>query len=615
MDETRGEYRDVEIPVAQFVGADGQPVSRDKLTARGLLLKAKKTFEPYERVNWQRASMNERYIGGDQWGGWNYKSNEFVFDDWPTELPRINRNVLRNLHLTWISRVTAKDPSVKAWGGESSPNDVNAADVANKLIAAWRQQNDHRRMISRAAWTTGAQGCTAFWTYWDTTKGPIGQDGLPLGDITVEPLAVFDWGTDGSEEISDSDYCFVRRWLTEEVAKELLMKAGITDPPNLQPARSIWGENRNLCECYYLYNKRTQQIRDGHYSIHVGGHVVESGPFPYEHNELPLIVWKCTDKPDSPHGGTHVDDAVPLQQGLNRLHASLSKLTYRAADWVKVIGAPAIIAEWDADGQKVECNDPAAIGALRIVGPPPPPPLLLSQIEEHERMITVVFGINEAVVGADSGTKSSNAKHLLYISELDAQKLAPTIAARDHALMRVYRQMLMLCQQFVAVPRQVRLIGDAGLPSILMFQGADLKGVDVYLEPASGAEQLKTAVAANEETEMAAGLEDPVRGGELRRTGQAETGLETLTRKAVNDQVKNALGGFAVEADPSLVPATAVQVILDAMEANAAMGPDRLAGLAALLNAYRQIMSQQQQAAQPQAPTEAPAAQKQESIV
>lgn len=613
---TGDSFRDVEVPVAQYVDDQGNPVSADKVTARGLLIEAKRVFEPYERASWQRAAMNERYLNGDQWGAYNYQSNEFVFDDWPVELPRVNRNVLRNLQLTWQSRVTGKDPAVKAWGGESSANDVNSAEVANKLIAAWRQQDDHRRMISRAAWTCGAQSCVGLWTTWDTTKGPMGMDGRPLGDIDVTPLAVFDWGTDGSENIEDSEYCYVRRWLTADVAKELMMKAGITTPPNLQPARSIWGENRSLAECYYLYYKRSTRIPEGHYSIHVGGHVVESGPFPYDHNELPLVIWKCNDKPDSPHGGTHVDDAVPLQNGLNRLHASLAKLTYRSADWVKVIGDPSIIAEWDAEGQKIECKDPAMIAAVRIVSPPPPPPLLLSQIEEHERMITVVFGINEAVSGGDSGTRSSNAKHLLYISELDAQKLAPTIAMRDHALMRMYRQMLMLCQQYVAVPRMVRLIGDAGLPSILQFVGADLKGVDVYLEPAPGVDMLKTAQALAEEQDVVAGFEDPARGKELRRTGQDATALETITRKAVNDQVKSALGGFAVQPDASLVPGTAIQVILDAMEQNASMGPDRLAGLTQLLNAYREMAQQQAQMGQAQPPKEAPKAEaKKESIV
>ena len=131
-------------------------------------------------------------------------------------------------------------------GGESSLGDVEAANVSNKLIAFWRQQQDHRRMISRAAWTCGAQGTSTLWTYWDTTKGPKGSDGMPLGDICVEPLAVWEWGTDGSEAIEDSAYCYVRRYIDRETARIKLLKAGITDPPSSSPAQSVWGENREI---------------------------------------------------------------------------------------------------------------------------------------------------------------------------------------------------------------------------------------------------------------------------------------------------------------------------------------------------------------------------------
>lgn len=593
------DFRDVDIAIAQVVDDKGNPVGpAERVTARGLLNKAKSTFEPYERPAWDHATLNERFLNGQQWGGWNFKSNELVFDDWPAFLPRINRNVLRNLHLTWQARVTTKDPSVKAWGGESSRNDVGAAAVANQLIVAWRQQQDHRRMISRAAWTCGAQGCVAFWPYWDTIKGPKDETGKPQGDICVEPLSVFDWGTDGSENAEDSDYCYVRRWLPEETAREMLLRAGITDPPNEMPAQSIWGATRQLVECYYYYHKKTPRIPGGFYAIHVGGHVVESGDFPYDHNELPLIIWKCNDKPDSPHGGTHVDDAVPLQSALNRLHASLAKRTVLTSQWCKVIGSPEIIQLWDGAEQKIECKDPAAIQSLRIVEPGPVPAQVWTQIEELERMISVVFGINEAVVGSDY-SQSKNARMLAYISELDAQKFAPTIAARDHALMRMYRQMLMLCQQFVVLPRTVRLIGEMGTPEILQFYGADLKGVDVYLEPAPGVEQGKTATAAAVEADALSGMEDPARAKELRETGQTVTGIERLTRRLVGMQAKQAAAGYQVQPDPTVVPMVAIEVLLDALEANESKPPEALAPLQQLLEAYRQMAAQQMQPAPP----------------
>lgn len=585
--------RDVDVPVAQFV-VDGVPVQRDKVTARGLLQEAQRVFEPYEKTAWLRAVIAERYLNGDQYAGIDYRKNELIFDDWPQYLPRVTRNLLRNLHLTWQARVTKGDPAIKAWGGESSLGDVESANVSNKLIAFWRQQQDHRRMISRAAWTCGAQGTSALWIYWDTTKGPKGSDGTPLGDICVEPLAVWEWGTDGSEAIEDSSYCYVRRYIDRETARIKLLKAGITDPPSSSSAQSVWGENRDLVEVVYYYHKRTPRIPDGFYAVHVSGHVVEHGPFPYQHDDLPIAVWKCGDKPDSPHGGTHVDDAIPLQAALNRLHASLASMTTRSAKWLKVIAAKKIADLWNGEDQIIECDDPQAIQNLRIVGPPPPPPLLLSQIEEHERMIGIVFGINEAVVGSDASA-TKNARHLAYISELDAQKFAATLAMRDHALLRLYRQMLSLCKQYVVVPRMLKITGVAGLPEVLRFVGSDL-ATDVYLEPAPGVDQTKTAEAAQAEQDAVAGFEPIERAVERRQTGQRDTALETQTRKAVFQQAQQALQGFAVQADESLVAATAVEVLLSFIEANEQMGPDRLAAVVQLMNSYRALMQPEQAA-------------------
>ena len=78
---------------------------------------------------------------------------------------------------------------------------------------------------------------------------------------------------------------------------------------------------------------------------------------------------------------------------------------------------------------------------------------------------------------------------------------------------------------------------------------------------------------------------------------QQDTSLEVITRKAVAQQAQQAMQGFAVQPDETLVAATAVEVLLSFIEANEQMGPERLAPIAALLNGYRALM---QQAAAPE---------------
>ncbi len=604
---------DVDLAMPPMTDVDGNEVSAPKKTARGLLLEAQDEFKQHERRRWPKAILNERYIGGEQqWGVNKSKGSDELVVDWPDWLPQDTRNLLANLHLTAKARVTRGDPSMKAWGGDASMGDRAGADVANKLIYAKRTAQDHRKTISRAAGHAGAQGTGCFYTTWNPAAGPVGEDGVPQGDVSIEALQIFDWATDGSEEIEKSPYCWVRRWMKPEAARKRLLAVGIDETPEEKTLTSVWGDtdSKRVEAIEFWVKPDRETFPNGLMFIFIGGHVVEAhgdvdpnargnipggDRYPYEHNELPLSTWKWRDSTDSPFGTTPCDDAIPLQSRLNRLHAQLAFITAKCARWLKVETTKKNVAKWNSKDQVME-GDPA--NPTKIIGPPPPPALLYTQIEEAERMLREVYGINEAVVGSDA-SKSKNAKHLEHIEALDAQKLLETIVNRDHALHRVYRQMLRLLRQMVVVERLLHFIGEDGLPQVQAFVGADLDGVDIFLEPVAGADQTRAAEAANAEQSAVAGFEDPRRAAELRQTGQQRTGLESAAARVVQQQIKDAARGFAAQPDPSVPPPVAVAEIQLALEQ--ATGTPAEAPLRQLLAAY------QAAAAPPEAAPAAPA--------
>jgi hypothetical protein len=607
-----GTFVDVDITdrMRPMVRRNGEVIDR-KITARGLFLEAQDAWRIHADRRYGQALLNERFISGDQQWGLDAKRgpSELVVE-WPAWLPRTQRNLLRNLHMTNVARVTKGDPSIKAWGGDGSPMDVGAADVANALIYSMRNSNDHRKVISRAGWTCGAQGAAAFYTTWDPGRGPVGVDGVTrLGDVCVEQLQIFDWMSDGSEDIEDSEYVMVRRWMKPDDAHARLLEVGDDIPePKGQAIKTVWGDGMTRVEAWEYWHRPCPNIPRGLFALFIAGHAVEVTDFPYQHGELPVSVWKWADLPDSPLGATPCDDAVPLQAQLNRLHSSLALLTSKAARWTKVITSPAIAKAWNADSQVIGVTSMDEVKGTQIIGPPPPPALLYTQIEEAERMLREVYGVNEAVVGSDA-SQTKNARMLAYVTELDAQKLAPTIVARDHALLRVYRQALKLWRQFVEEERTIRIVGDAGVPAILAFSGAMLDGVDVYLEPAAGQDQTKSANALDAEQAAAAGMMDPTRAAEMRQTGQTQTRFEALARTLVQRQIADALGGFAAQPDPSIPPDIAVSELEMAIQANAG-NMMALQPLMALLAAYKQQMQaamapqQTPQEVTPQAPQE-----------
>lgn len=602
-----GTFRDVDLEdrVTPLMRPDGEVIER-KITARGLFLEAEEQWRPHADRRFGQAMLNERYISGDQQWGIDVKRgpSELVVE-WPSWLPRTQRNLMRNLHMTNVARATKGDPSIRAWGGDSSSGDVGAAEVSNGLIASIRNSKDHRKIISRAAWTSGAQGAVLFYTTWDPLRGPKGVDGRPLGDVCLEQVQVFDWMSDGSEDLEDSEYLAVRRWMRKEDAHQRLLATGEDLPePTPENIKTLWGDGMSRVEAWEYWHRPCEMIPNGLFILFIAGHVVDVKDYPYNHKELPGSVWKWADLPDSPHGATPCDDAVPLQSQLNRLHASLALLTAKAAKWMKVITSPAIAKAWSADTQVIGEPDPQARKDTQIISAPPPPALLYTQIEEAERMLREVYGVNEAVVGSDA-SQTKNARMLAYVTELDAQKLAPTVVARDHALLTVYRQALELWRQFVSEQRTVRVIGDNGIPALISFMGADLDGVDVYLEPASGQDQTKSAQALDAEQGAAAGLVDPVRASELRNTGQTQTRFEALARTLVRRQIADASAGYAAQADPSIPPNVAIEEIGMALEQ--AQGNEMAQGsLMQLMQQYQQAMQQMQAPAAPTGTTEQP---------
>jgi hypothetical protein len=589
------QLRDVDIQVAPLRRSDGTEIEQ-KVTALGLFKDMQDGWTVHADRRYPQSTLNERFIAGEQqWGIESKRGASELIVDWPKWRGRmVTRNLMRNLHLTNVARVTKGDPSVSAWAGDGSNSDLAASDVGNALIYSMRNAQDHRKRISRGAWTAGAQGTVAFYTTWATDKGPV-VNGQYLGDVEAAvPIQVFDWMTDGAEDIEDSECCAVRRWMRPKDAYARLLAVGVQEEPKEQLVKTIWGEGGDQrVEAWEYWHKPCERIPKGLFIMLVGGHVVNVMDFPYEHGELPLAIWKWVDVPDSPHGGTPADDAVPIQRTLNDRHSDLSIITQKSARWLMLITTKEIQRQVKADPTSIGVDDVSAINATKIIGAPPPPALIYTQIEEAERMLREVYGVNEAVSGSDT-SQMKNARMMAYTTELDGQKLASTIVARDHAMLRVYRQALGLWRQFVDQARTIKVMGNGGLPQMLSFSGADLNGVDVYLEPTSGSDHTRPAQALDAEQASAAGFMDPRKGAELRQSGQAMTREDMLSRTLVQRQIQDAAGGFAAQADPSVSPMIAVSEIGLALEqagSNEAMAQP----LMALLAQYQQMMTQSQQ--------------------
>jgi hypothetical protein len=588
--------KDVDIETAVVLGDTGEPLHEpEKLTILALLEQMKKANRPYESQHYPVAMNNERFIHGKQIVG-RRDDDPHVVDEslsWPSWLPPITRNMMRNLSLTKRSQMIKDTPSTKAWPGESGPTDPAATQVADHVLAYLKHKFDWPNMLAQASAYCEAHGVVGFRQVWEPTAGARSVDGEPLGDIIREPVTCFDFGMSAAS-VEDSEWLFFRRWYTRERARSMLLDAGITEQPDVSERDTVWANEREECvEAYEIwYLPTSHRIPRGLHAIVVGGHVTMHEDYPYEHNELPFGTWYCDEKSGWPYGDTHVTDACPVQANINRLEAAKTAVLARTAQWMKLLVPQSIVNDINGSQQVIGVPTGFDMSQIKVITVDDAPTQALdAQIGKEEQKLMDVYGINEAVLGSDASA-TKNARHLAYVSELDQQKNAITRRSLNACNVRMDQQALRLIQQFVTDERLARIVGEDGMQRIVAFRGADVAGIDVILEPAPGSDQTRAAKAKEAEELAAAQLLDPTAAAERRMTGLDETLAENDAARVVLQQVQEAIAGAMPEPDSRVALPIAERVILLAL--------DQLDGdpsaLLELLDAYREIAAQAAQA-------------------
>jgi hypothetical protein len=554
------------------------------------------------------AERNERYLNGKQWVGLGANDEIVPMRLMPWE-PVVTKNVLRPLWHTWAARILKQGSTSKAYPHDATPGDIAKAYVANTLLDYQRQLQDREALNMMCALLAQAHGSMAVLVTWDNQKGkhkakrpPVDDEGneIPgeeefndVGDVRLEPLTIFDHCTDGAEQIEDAKWLLVRRWLDPADAEARLREAGHAPAVSVmqRPTSNKDQRGQEVVEAWEMYHKKSSRFPGGLYACVIGDCVVESTEvYPYEHGELPIAVWKIQDKRDSPYGETHVNDAVPQQQRLNEVLAALARWTDIVRQ-MRMIAKSNVADQWDTEPDGIIKYDGDNLDKLAVfVQPPAIPKDLYELADRYETGVADCFGVSETVATGGSPDQTKSARQLAYMSELDGQKLAIAKRNLDKFTLRIDRQTLRLWQQFVQFPRLVRIIGPDRQADAEFFKGADIMGVDVWLEASSGTERTRAASGVDAEQAAAAGYLGLEQAGERRETGLLDTMDESNVRQEVTQMAEQAMQGAAQQANPAHNPKVAIAVLRGYVER--AMGTEGEQALRALLQQYQEFADQ-----------------------
>ncbi len=606
---------DIEIPDAWDDGEEP-----DQLTVKKLVEDCKKRSYEWSLNYLATAQFNERMIVGDQFIRIGEKGaiEDFTEDDWPSFVPRSSRNLLRNLALTWSSRILEDRPWVAPYASVPGTPEM-ATQVAKQVLEYCRQTHDFDDQCFRAANLVQPHSCVAWKVVWDPLRGPpsrgvpvydesgvptYGPDGKevvegagePEGDVLWDLVSVFDYATDGAEEVEDAKWCYFSKMMDDYDARSILVAAGMDPKPSMTKYTDVWGVSRDGVEVTELWWRPDARFPKGLYAVVVGDQPVQVIPFPYEHGEIPLAVWKCGSRRQSPFGSTHVDDAVPIQRVINETVAALQQQA-RQIGSVKLLAASSIVDAIKHGNQMIPTNDPQAIQAARYLEPPARSQVLTDTLEDNVNALYAIYGLNEILSGAENVKSGTSAKSIAYLNKLDSMKQAGASRSLGKAILRICRQTLKLYQQYVKAPRLAQIAGDQNLLAAQEFQGADLMGVDVKLEAASALASMRGAVAGDAADAIAAGSQDPSLAG-IAATGMKDTSMQKASRDIVRAEIGAALAGEMQQGDKEVDPALAIAEIQTVL---ASIAGHPFAGLVTtLMQNYQLRLSQTQEALNPQ---------------
>lgn len=561
----------------------------------------------------------------------------------PMNVPPVSKNKLRSSLLTWASRTTKRRDTALAWANESTPGDLARAEVANAVLDYQRQLQDRDALMMRAMILAGMHGMVGLYNTWDPDHGPhkerevvLDRFGLPAvdpetgetiynevegrGAPNLEILTIFDFITSGEKETQDGKWLLVRRWLDVDEAasllraktEELRANAAPGEPiADLEPStekvqsRSGSGPSREAVESYEMWWRPNAhgRLAEGLFAAVVSGYVVAAQPFPYEHGELPLLVIRTMDVEDDFYGASWLEDAIPQQLGLNH---SLRVLAHRAevAGQVRMLMKKSVAQAWgdSPDGVVELDSDNDVQNGVRPAEVPGIPKDMYEMVDRYERGIDDTAGVSAVASSGDVAAETKNARLVAYATQVDEQKNEHTLRNLQEAEVAVDAQELELYKQYVTRQRLVRIIGEDRAISAGYFAGAEVRGVDIRLEPAPGSERTRAARGKDAEESAAAGYLDPGRAAEMRQTGLQGTVDEGEQRMRTHALIQQALMGRPVQADMTIDPDVAVRELRMAIERAAPEGARVVMPLRALLQEYMELASQGAQQAMPQQP-------------
>jgi hypothetical protein len=465
---------------------------------------------------------------GEFFAEWDPHKNRLVTPKKAKHRVRLPVNLAQPAVRTELAKLIKNRPITDILADSDSPDDIEAAEVADKVLNNWCEQEyrlgrKRRRMLN---WVLACGSGGMFYDY-DQTANPMDvlispegdpvhdarlieqvqqewrdrrkapkYESIPEGDNRIRALGPFNLLYDLSEEeFDDAWWCVVseiydvieveRRWgKTVEVndrlkpgviENRLLSKFDSTGKLSLKPPKA-----QDLCEIHRLF------VKPGHPYFPQGLHlifdkneVIDKEGFPFKHGELPVSWMGHVQMPGVQHNLSILQSVKPVVLELSRTESQLveNRNLMSNPPWL-------VPEQHNVEAGSIQNRPGLRIRYRHAPNVPEPHPVQMPDMPQYvkdmpemlKEHVLEISGQGETSQGqVPAGARSGVA--IAYLQEADDTRLGPTVTEFEEAIERGSWMLLSNIAQFFDTPRTVRINKPHSAPEVLKFQGSMFTGI------------------------------------------------------------------------------------------------------------------------------------------
>ena len=326
---------------------------------------------------------------------------------------------------------------------------------------------------------------------------------IRVGEVKLDVILSSRVKLQAKKRFEDVDYCMiVKLQASDEVEKDYPGKAMEVadthdDPEDLMVFNPLTGDTEyieNHKIVIEFYHKKTKYLPRGKYIKFTREAILEEGPHPYSHGELPITRLTDIDMPQTLRGVSKYLFAIPVQRRYDHLNNLLAKNIFLTAN-----------AKWFVQQGSVQRKDLGNLNTIveYALGSQPPhmaqaapnPNEVYNYVQMMRENLDRIMGSHGISRGElPKGVTAASA--LQYLNELESNRATSDISKHGAFVKAVAKKALSVASDYYSITdgRLIKVVGEGAQYAIKHFDTADLsKPYDVRFENSSGFPETRAA--------------------------------------------------------------------------------------------------------------------------